>query len=256
MAGLISCGPGGGDHFWWKPRTYRVIDGCWVYLPKSFDEQKQYPAIVFLQGGDAAAAPNNRAVKDAGPAAVALEQGEDLLHQWASDSFLIINPHMTVGPRNKRQWYHHSAELIKLVDAVATEYPIDRSRIYLTGASRGGHGSFGVVKDGPQFFAATIPIAGRINCKEGCEALSEQPLWIVHREGDHVVLVDRAREVVAYFEGQMGLPFHETTLDMSPEAMTKTRLLTILPGEGHNGWYEVYHSRHFYEWIAQFRNGD
>ena len=81
-----------------------------------------------------------------------------------------------------------------IVDALVEEFPIDRSRLYVTGRSMGGFGTWDAIARRPRFFAAAVPIAG--GGDPGCaEQWRDLPIWAVASSMDPVCQVSGTREV-------------------------------------------------------------
>ena len=236
----------------WIDKGYSasVVDGYWLYLPKHMDKNKKYPVILFLQGGYGSS-PNPRTSKEDGPAKYALAQLKDAeLASYVKDSFLIINPHMKPGPSEQRQWAQYDKPLMKIVDEVSANYQGDHRRIYLTGLSRGGHGSWGLLKKHPDYFAAVIPIAGRITCRSSCEEIKNIPMWIIHNAADNVVEVDYALNTADYMETKLQMDFLRLdNVTLNSQQLNTDKILSVLPDEGHDAWNRAYSTPELYQWM-------
>ena len=228
----------------------QVMDAYWLYLPREYNEQKKWPMIMFLEGGDAAASPNPNAVKDGGPVNYLLPQQSNL-----PDSFIIVNPHMRSGTREQRQWYQHADALMQIINQTITKYHVDPDRVYLTGRSRGGHGTWGVARRFPEKLAAVVPIAGAINCKSNCDKMVNLPMWIIHNEGDPVVDYSYAQTTVNYLENELGKAFLKTSgLDLDQDIRSSKALFTTFDSDQHGGaGAQVYASPQFYDWLLSNR---
>ena len=85
--------------------------------------------------------------------------------------------------------------MFEIVDGLLAEYPVDRSRIYVTGASMGGFGTFEAVSRRPRFFAAAVPICGGHD--EACAPLMvDTPMWAFHGDQDETISVRRTRNMI------------------------------------------------------------
>lgn len=243
--------PGPGKQVWVdKGYSASVVDGYWLYLPENMDEQKKYPVILFLQGGYGSS-PNPITSKEDGPAKFAITDLDDAeLAPYVKDSFLIINPHMKPGPKEQRQWAQYDRILMKIVDDVVTAYGGDQSRIYLTGLSRGGHGSWGLLKKHPHRFVAVAPIAGRITCRSNCDQISEIPMWIIHNTGDEIVEFTYAQNAVDHLETELGIDFLKLDdVILNEEHLEYEKIFSALPKEGHDAWNQAYSSPDLYRWF-------
>lgn len=223
----------------------QVVDAYWLYLPKEYsEEKKKWPLIMYLQGGDASASPNPRTVKDGGPIGYLPTQPN------LPNSFIVVNPHMRTGTRENRQWFKNADALVQIINQTIKEFNVDPERIYLTGQSRGGHGTWGVAKQFPETFTAIAPIAGAITCKSNCEKVVDIPTWIIHNVGDPVVSYDYPLATVDYFENKLGRSFLKTTNLPSIVIADSTSIFTTFNSDQHGGaGAKVYSSPEFYDWL-------
>lgn len=83
-----------------------------------------------------------------------------------------------------------------LVEMVAARYPVDSDRLYLTGASMGGYGTWDLLLRYPERFAAAIPICGAGDASKAAR-LRDMPLWVFHGQDDNIVPVSGSRRMVA-----------------------------------------------------------
>jgi len=214
------------------------IDGYWIYLPEKSEPSKRRPVLVYLHGGNAVST-NPRDARDEGP----------FLHRekvdLVKDSFIVINPHLRAG--SQTEWYDHSEQIKSIIDGVIREFSGDPDRIYLTGASKGGHGAWGLAKRDPRNYAALATIAGRINCSTPCEPLEEMPMWIIHNESDPSVSSDYAKSTLDILENDLGWKFQrKSAIDEAPRSK---RIVSIFPAEGHDAWTNSYAQPALYRWM-------
>ena len=161
-------GPVQRDREWWyslrkklgEPGGYRH----WASLPPDYDKDpaKKWPVLVFLHGSG--------------------ERGDDLervkVHgphkYWAGrqeQPFVMIYPQCPTG-----QWWTPVA-LNDLLDEALAKYRIDPDRVYLTGLSLGGYGSWDWSMRNPERFAALVPICGRGDAMDAAR-VKEIPTWV------------------------------------------------------------------------------
>jgi len=194
------------------PTTFNYL----LYLPKDHDKQDKWPLLIFLHGagerGDDLAK-----VKVHGPPKL-IEQGKDY-------PFVVISPQCP-----KDRWWQPT-ELLALVDAAAAKYKIDPDRIYLTGLSMGGFGTWGLAALAPERFAAIMPICGGGETLSAAR-LAKLPVWAFHGAQDKVVPLKRSEDMV--------------------EALKKVGgdvKLTVYPEAGHDSWTETYNNPEVYTWL-------
>ncbi len=121
--------------------------------------------------------------------------------------------------------------VFEVVDRLAKENKVDRNRIYVTGLSMGGFGSFAAVGRRPEFFAAAIPICGGGD-PSTAEAMKNVPFRVYHGAADGVVPVTCSRVMVAALK--------KAGADVK---------LTEYPGVNHNSWTETYKNDGVWKWL-------
>lgn len=203
----------------------------WLYTPAAYDkddatrEPDGWPLLLFLHGagerGD-----NLDLVKIHGPPKF-LDERDDF-------PFVTISPQCpTGGPFRPDLWNPH--ELMALIDAVCAEHRIDKKRIYVTGLSMGGYGSWRLAAHYPERIAAAIPICGGGETK-WAEQLKQVPLWAFHGDADNVVPLKASEEMAEAVRAAGG--------DVE---------LTVYKGVGHNSWTETYDNPKIYEWLLEHK---
>jgi len=189
-----------------------------LYLPKDYDKQETWPLVIFLHGAGERGDDLNL-VKQHGPPKL-IDQGQDF-------------PAIVVSPQCKQgKWWHAQLlELTALVDEIEAKYKVDKSRIYLTGLSMGGFGTWALAAYTPNRFAALVPICG------GGEALSalalvRTPVWAFHGAKDPVVPLKRSEDMVATLKRFKG--------DVQ---------FTVYPDALHDSWTETYDNPEVWKWL-------
>ncbi|MEZ5384059.1 MAG: prolyl oligopeptidase family serine peptidase [Prosthecobacter sp.] len=130
-------------------------------------------------------------------------------------------------------WKNEAADkLLALIADLTDHLPIDESRIYLTGSSMGGFGTFGIAAKYPQVFAACVPLCGGGDVKKA-EVLKNIPFWVFHGDQDDMVPVERSRAIV------------EAVKQIGGEKMNYTELA----GAGHGITGLVYPRPELHEWL-------
>lgn len=190
-----------------------------LYLPKGYDkDEKSWPLMVFLHGagerGD-----NLDKVKFHGPPKL-VDQGKDL-------PFIIISPQCPEG-----KWWPGFGEHVRaLIEETVENYRVDESRIYLTGLSMGGYGTWSIASIYPERFAAIAPVCGGGSRSMG-RRLKDVPIWAFHGAKDNVVPLQKSQEMV----------------DAVNKAGGNAKL-TVYPEAGHDSWTETYNNKKLYEWL-------
>lgn len=125
--------------------------------------------------------------------------------------------------------------IFALMHRLMREQPIDRTRIYVTGMSMGGFGTFAMVAARPDLFAAAVPISGGGDPRKA-RLLRFTSFFVIHGEMDPVVSVDASRQIVE------ALRFAGTNVKYAE-----------LSGVGHDAWNQAYNSGEVLDWMFSQR---
>lgn len=127
---------------------------------------------------------------------------------------------------------------LEIVDRLCHEFPIDQSRIYVTGQSMGGAGTWNMIAYRPKLFAAAVICCGSISTEDGTGAIGT-PLWNFHGDSDKAVPVSVSSDRIAARRKAGGRP-----------------LYTEYAGVDHNSWQWAYTEPELVKWVfAQRRQG-
>lgn len=204
-----------------KQVTKRVGAKFLLYLPQEFKKDgKKWPLIVFLHGSGERGDDLEK-VKVHGPPKM-LETRKDF-------PFIVVSPQ---APRNSI-W--DSAMLDALLDELLAQLPVDRDRIYLTGLSLGGYGTWGTAIDFPNRFAAIAPVCGAGDVADACR-LKHLPIWAFHGEKDTVVSLKDDQDMVD-----------------AVRACGGNIRFTVYKNTGHDAWTATYANPELYEWFLQHK---
>jgi predicted peptidase len=152
--------------------------------------------------------------------------------RWSYPGFILLSPQCPAG-----EWW--SAEQLKeLLVQVQRSYRVDSDRIYLTGLSMGGYGTWELAEEYPERFAAIAPICGAGN-PENAARLKNLPIWVFHGERDTVVPFQRSVEMVEAIKKVGG----------------HVRLTTYLD-KGHDVWTATYSNLQIYNWLLKHKRGE
>lgn len=199
-----------------------------LYLPDDYGKQqdKKYPLILFLHGAGERGTDVNLVKKHGPPKLV------DGKTQLAVANFIVVSPQC----KPNQWWQPH--EVIALLDEVSQKYPVDPDRVYLTGLSMGGFGTWETASRYTDRFAAIAPICGGGDPRR-VRSLRDVPTWVFHGDKDEVVPVQRSIEMVDALK-KLG---NEAKFTRYPEA-------------GHDSWTETYNNPELYEWFLKHKRGD
>lgn len=192
-----------------------------LYLPENYDAQAEWPLILFLHGRGERGDDLNM---------VKLHGLPRLIEAGQQFPFIIVSPQC---PLPTTWWLHQVEALNALLDDVVARYKVDQKRIYLTGLSMGGGGTWFLAGRYPERFAAIAPI-----CGSGMRWLAEQiaplPVWVFHGDADTVVPIARSEEMVETLRQVGGNP-----------------RFTVYPGVDHNSWDLTYANPELYTWFLE-----
>lgn len=193
-----------------------------IAVPKDYKKDgKPVPLLLFLHGagerGD-----NLEKVKLHGPPKM-IEKGHDF-------GAVVVSPQCPAG-----SWWTEEVDmLIALLDKIEKQYNIDKDRIYVTGLSMGGYGTFALCARQPERFAAAVPVCGG-GVLFDARRLSKLPTWAFHGEDDRVVPVEESTRMVKYMNERGG----------------DHAKLTTYPGVGHNSWDRAYGDEKMWAWLFE-----
>lgn len=199
-----------------------------LYLPAAYESGRSgstWPLVLFLHGAGERGRALDR-VKNHGLPTV-LERGEP-------QPFIAISPQC---PPNT-WWTEITETLHALVEEVAREYRVDRTRIYLTGLSMGGFGVWQMAHEQPDRYAALAPVCGGGDPR-WAPRLANMPTWIFHGELDDVVPIAHSERMVEALEA-VGAPVG----------------FTRYPDAKHDSWTRTYDDPALYDWLLHQRLGE
>ncbi len=122
---------------------------------------------------------------------------------------------------------------IDLLKDLIENYPVDTTRIYVTGLSMGGYGSWDIISRYPDKFAAAIAICGGGDEKVA-QKIKNIPIWAFHGSNDKVVPVSRSRNMVNAIKQAGGNPKY-----------------TEYKGVGHGSWIKAYNEENLLDWLFE-----
>jgi poly(3-hydroxybutyrate) depolymerase len=127
--------------------------------------------------------------------------------------------------------------VIGLLDALQKEFSIDADRLYVTGLSMGGFGTWDLISRFPNKFAAAVPICGGADNSQAPK-LTHLPIWAFHGSSDGIVRTVRTRSMIAALEKAGGHPKY-----------------TEYPGVGHGCWGQAYAEPELPDWLFAQKRG-
>ncbi len=209
-------------------RVFRGPDGDAKYVlfvPHDYQGNKAYPLILFLHGaGETGTDGLKQSVVGLGPA---LKKREKTF------------PFLAVFPQSqKRTWKADSADAqraLAILAEVEKNFKVDGQRIYLTGLSMGGYGTWSLAAAHPGRWAAIAPICGGGDPKQAAQ-FKHIPCWCFHGDADKAVPVARSRDMVQALKDAGASPRYDE-----------------YPGVGHNSWDRAYGNEELYTWLLMHK---
>lgn len=193
-----------------------------LHLPAGYgqDSARRWPLILFLHGMG--------------------ERGDDLelltvygipkiVAQQPDFPFITVSPQCPDG----QLWHHQNLLLKRLLDSLQATYAVDADRVYLTGLSMGGFGTWSLALSYPNEFAAIAPVCGG-GFPEYVSTIKHVPAWVFHGDEDDVVPLSESQKMVEALRRAGG----------------EVRF-TVYPGVGHDSWTQTYENPALYGWFLE-----
>lgn len=201
-------------------KQFPIIHDYWLSLPDGYDDDptKQWPMIIFLHGGgesnrDGVTPPDK--VRESGLA-------------WGVDHG-IKKPFVIISPQALDRW--DPPTLNRLVQEALKDYRVDPERVYLTGGSMGGYGTWEMATAFPHLFAAIAPICGGEDTRY-LKNIAHMPVWAFHGAKDDIVSVEGTRNIV------------KTLRQWNPDVR-----YTEIPEGNHYIAMPIYEGQELYDWF-------
>ncbi len=205
-----------------------------LFLPKDYrkDDSKRWPLMLFLHGAGERGTDIWKVAVHGPPKNVANDP---------DFPFILVSPQCSEG-----QIWSNDA-LLALLDEVMGNYAVDTNRVYLTGLSMGGYGTWNLGLSYPERFAAIVPICGGgelitilLSSGQKAGALKTLGVWAFHGGKDPVVPVSESQRMV----------------DFLKRTGVSDVKLTVYPEAGHDAWTQTYNNPELYQWLLKHQRGN
>ena len=131
------------------------------------------------------------------------------------------------------EYWTDTEAVIALLDEVMSKYAVDASRVYLTGHSMGGFGTWYLAYKHPEKFAAIAPMSASLVITAWASRLKEMPIWAFHGEKDNLVPVSDTQDLIDRLR-----------------ALGNEVRFTVLPNRDHY-ILDAYENQELYSWFLQ-----
>jgi predicted peptidase len=208
-------------------KTFKDKDGSEapyvLFVPHDYKGEKDYPVILFLHGAGETKGGSKQPVEvGIGPA---------IKKQEKTFPFIVVIPQS-----QKRTWKSGTDDAnraLAILAEVQKGYKTDSNRVYLTGLSMGGFGTWSLAAAYPEKWAAIVPICGGGNPKEAAK-FKDIPCWCFHGDADTAVKVDLSRAMIKALKAAGAEPRYDE-----------------YKGVGHNSWDRAYGTPGLYTWLLE-----
>jgi poly(3-hydroxybutyrate) depolymerase len=218
-----------------QERVYRDVNGPHkyvVFVPTAYRPDKKWPVILFLHGAGSRGTDNQL------PLVGGL--APQVRARAATFPFLVVFPQCEdVNSRLMFGWQAETSDgkrALRILDAVETDFSVDRSREILTGASMGAFGAWSLAAAAASRWSAVVIISGSAD-PATAPRLKDVPIWVFHGQNDLAVPITDERRIVTAVREAGGRAY-----------------LTELPGVRHNIGHVVYADDVIYQWMLEPRS--
>ena len=189
--------------------------------PTNFDSSKKYPLVIYLHGAGG--------------------RGRDINiianHPFFSESAEFLTDAVSVAPQcYSDSWFNIFEQLQEFLEQVIALDYVDKSRVYLMGASMGGYGTWQMAQCRPELFAAIVPICGG-GMYWNTGRLKDMGVWAFHGADDKTVLCEESVKMVEGINKRGG-----------------NAKLTIYENTPHNAWTPTFRNADMWEWLFEQRS--
>jgi predicted peptidase len=220
----------------------KSLDSYLVYVPNTFDPAKKYPLVVMLHGyGDSAH------INPYSPVHF------DILKACEKRGVILVSPCGRQKLPSQRGFYIDDAEtdVLQVISLVKKYYPIDEKRVYITGNSMGGFGTYWIGSRHPGLFAAVAPVCGMWSGimsipKVDLDKFADLPVFIIHNDLDETVPVSESRNAYEYLK-KIGADVRYSEIRVSRDDPWDYGIF-----HGHNAWDYAYQDTELIDWFLKY----
>lgn len=214
-----------------KTLQYRLMK------PDNYDANTKYPLVLFLHGAGECGKDNEAQLKHDVPEFAKAENRKQYPCFLIAPQCPSVNEGWSNFRAKKTTATKEQSEpgrlAVELVKAIQKEFSIDPNRLYITGLSMGGYGTWDIIVRNPDLFAAAVPVCGGGDPSQA-EKIAKLPIWVFHGGKDPIVKPERSREMV--------------------EAIKKAggdAKYTEYSNVGHDSWVKAYKDAEMMKWLFE-----
>jgi predicted peptidase len=213
-----------------KALSYRLMK------PDNYDPNTKYPLVLFLHGAGERGKDNEKQLIHGVPQFAKAENRKQypcflIAPQCpANEGWSNFLSKKTTATKEQSEPGRLAVELVK---AIQKEFSIDPDRLYITGLSMGGYGTWDIIVRHPDMFAAAVPICGGGDESQS-EKIAKIPIWVFHGAKDKLVPPERSRKMVEAIKKAGGDPKY-----------------TEYPDVGHDSWVKAYKDADMFKWLFE-----
>jgi len=213
-----------------------------ILLPKDYNPNTAYPLVLFLHGMGERGRDNekqlifgaklflNDSIRAKYPAVVVFPQCPEK-YFWGNTVVKIVDNKLILNFPDTSFFNVSQKLLTGLIIQLKKDYSLDEKRFYIGGLSMGGMGTFEIVNQNPEMFAAAFPICGAANLIIA-NRIKQPSWWIFHGEIDDVVPVEHSKQMYDALK-----------------AVNADVKLTLYPNVKHNSWENVFREPDLLPWL-------
>ncbi len=225
-----------------------------LFVPENYDPVIKYPLVLALHGSGERGSDN----------LIQIQQNR-LATAWADPLNQENYPCFVVAPQCPYSSNWSGTGEIEaansIIDSLLIEYSIDINRLYATGLSMGGYGTWYLITQYPERFAAAVPMSGGGNVSLVSKII-DLPVWTFHGQIDPLVPASSSQDLMTAFE-QLGCTVIYTHCHsgdcsgLSDSAVLyyiqnhAQLLYTEYPNEGHDIWNKSYNNPMLFQWVFE-----
>ncbi len=240
----------------YRSEMNQLIQPYSLYVPEVYTSEKQWPLVVMLHG-----AWSNHHLALRRVFGLSNKRGENDFQAKRSMPELPDVPYLVVAPNGyETMSYEGFAEkdVFTVMDEVSSMFNVDFNRVYLTGLSMGGGGTFKIGLRHPGMFAAIAPVCGYVYASVRVDPEEQGP--------PSKEKIEDAFAPIEIAENALHLPIkmmhgdadgavpvtHSETMHEKLQELGYQSELEVYPGVGHDAWVPGYEDDRIFDWFSKF----